>query len=248
MNKESNLRFSSEAINSFTSVSNLLASSSSNLGISIFSSAISTSPKYTNENEYLNVAESDIIWAKIKSIKQLEAQHVYDLAIEGTRNFIANDIVAHNTYLATSSGNVGIGTTSPNDILEAVGNVRISGSLNATNINASRAYAGNGTAALPSYTFIEDTDTGIINSGKFGNNISIVTGGSARMTIDSSGNVGIGTASPTSKLHTIGNVTIIGNLTMGTGQSDAVNITAYSPDGTVFRCGPNNAGTFECSN
>ena len=36
-----------------------------------------------------------------------------DLSIEGTRNFIANDIVAHNTYLATSSGNVGIETTSP---------------------------------------------------------------------------------------------------------------------------------------
>jgi len=92
-------------------------------------SAISTSPKFNNENEYLNVAESGmlenrqtnlnrfsastslIIWDKIASIKTLPPQHVYDLSIEGTRSFIANDIVAHNTHLATSSGNVGIRTT-----------------------------------------------------------------------------------------------------------------------------------------
>ena len=58
-----------------------------------------------------------IKWQKISSIKQLEPQHVYDLSIEGTRNFIANDIIAHNTYLATSSGNVGIGTTTPDNKL-----------------------------------------------------------------------------------------------------------------------------------
>ena len=58
-----------------------------------------------------------IKWEKISSIKQLEPQHVYDLSIEGTRNFIANDIIAHNTYLATSSGNVGIGTTTPDNKL-----------------------------------------------------------------------------------------------------------------------------------
>ena len=36
------------------------------------------------------------------------------------------------------SGNIGIGTTSPNDILEAVGNVRVSGSLNASSINTTK--------------------------------------------------------------------------------------------------------------
>ncbi|MBI2647165.1 hypothetical protein HYW99_01695, partial [Candidatus Woesearchaeota archaeon] len=76
--------------------------------------------------------ESNTIkWQKIISIKQLEAQHVYDLSIEGTRNFIANDIVAHNTYLATSSGNVGIGTTSPQDKLVVMGNTTIQNDLRA---------------------------------------------------------------------------------------------------------------------
>lgn len=66
-------------------------------------------------------------WVKIASIRQLDPQHVYDLSIEGTRNFIANDIVAHNTYLATSSGNVGIGTTTPGAKLEVAGQVKITG-------------------------------------------------------------------------------------------------------------------------
>jgi len=68
-----------------------------------------------------------IRWQKVSSIKTLDPQHVYDLSIEGTRNFIANDIVAHNTYLATSSGNVGIGTTNPASKLQ------VAGSFNATN-------------------------------------------------------------------------------------------------------------------
>ena len=38
-----------------------------------------------------------ITWAKIVSIKVHEPQQVYDLSIENTHNFIANDIIAHNT-------------------------------------------------------------------------------------------------------------------------------------------------------
>jgi len=40
---------------------------------------------------------SEIEFEKIASITPLPEQHVYDLSIEGTRNFIANDIIAHNT-------------------------------------------------------------------------------------------------------------------------------------------------------
>lgn len=77
---------------------------------------------FDDKRDYNYLKLSDVKFEKIASIKQLEPQHVYDLAIEGTRNFIANDIVAHNTYLATSSGNVGIGTTSPDNLLTISGN------------------------------------------------------------------------------------------------------------------------------
>ena len=63
----------------------------------------------------LQLSESDsdninIKFVKIKRITELPPEQVYDIEVEGTHNFIANGIVAHNTYL---SGNVGIGTSSP---------------------------------------------------------------------------------------------------------------------------------------
>ena len=42
-------------------------------------------------------------WDRIVSIKRLPAEQVWDLEIAGTHNFVANGIVAHNTYLGTAS-------------------------------------------------------------------------------------------------------------------------------------------------
>ncbi|MFA6296194.1 MAG: replicative DNA helicase [Patescibacteria group bacterium] len=48
----------------------------------------------------LELAESDIVWDKIKSIKYIGKKQVYDLSINSTHNFIANDFLVHNTSLA----------------------------------------------------------------------------------------------------------------------------------------------------
>ena len=79
--------------------------------------------KVGNEIAVPDYSTGAIKWGKIASIVILEPQHVYDLSIEGTRNFIANDIVAHNTYLATSY--VGIGTATPSSKLEIDGNLTV---------------------------------------------------------------------------------------------------------------------------
>jgi hypothetical protein len=64
-------------------------------------------------------AESDsAAWDRITAIEELPEEQVYDIEVEGTHNFVGNDIVAHNTYL---DGNVGIGTASPGAKLDVRG-------------------------------------------------------------------------------------------------------------------------------
>jgi hypothetical protein len=55
-----------------------------------------------------------------------------------------------------------------------------------------------GTAAAPSITFTNDTNTGFYSSAA--NELSISTGGGQRVVVDASGDVGIGTDSPESRL------------------------------------------------
>src|SRR3989344_6848003 len=129
----------------------------------------------------------------------------------------------------TPSGNVGIGTTSPNDILEVIGNVRVSGSLNATSINATNMYAVSfplGWTNLTDYpsacapgqfmTAIGDTigcaspaETSSAAGGWA--NTSTVTATALSVVVDSgtfyvnatTNNVGIGTTSPSAPLHVL---------------------------------------------
>jgi len=53
-----------------------------------------------NSKKLLNLAESDIYWDRIVSIKPSGVKRVYDLTVDKTHNFIANDIVVHNTSFA----------------------------------------------------------------------------------------------------------------------------------------------------
>ncbi|MBI2650740.1 hypothetical protein HYX04_05530, partial [Candidatus Woesearchaeota archaeon] len=139
-----------------------------------------------------------IKWEKIASIKALEPQHVYDLNIEGTRNFIANDIVAHNTYLATSSGNkVGIGKTNPATELD------VAGGINASTLNIS------GNAYLA-------TQSGNVGIGTTSPNIKLEVNGTGT-TFSTNGSVGIGTTNLISgdKMTIVG-----GNLSLGSNASN----------------------------
>ncbi|MBI4457837.1 hypothetical protein HY633_02640, partial [Candidatus Uhrbacteria bacterium] len=99
-------------------------------------------------------------------------------------------------------GNVAIGNTSPaatlgvgssnQFVVDATGNVTTSGVI-------SNSDGSNGT---PSYAFSADPDTGMYRAAA--NALALATGGGQRLTIDSSGNVGIGDTTPTNPL-TVGN-------------------------------------------
>lgn len=71
-------------------------------GSSIFNNNLSRERlnRYANilESKYLyNLSNSDIYWDKIKEIKELGEEEVYDVTIDETHNFIANNIIVHNS-------------------------------------------------------------------------------------------------------------------------------------------------------
>ncbi len=56
--------------------------------------------EYFAANQLPAYADNDIYWDKIVSIEYVGEKPTYDLTIEGTHNFIANDILVHNSHAA----------------------------------------------------------------------------------------------------------------------------------------------------
>jgi error-prone DNA polymerase len=57
--------------------------------------------KYLGSSELLRLANSDIFWDKIVEIKEAGIRETYDLQIEGNHNFLANNLVVHNSHSAS---------------------------------------------------------------------------------------------------------------------------------------------------
>ena len=132
-----------------------------------------------------------------------------------------------------SSGEVGIGTTSPDQLL----------SLQNTSAQCQQSLtaATNGSCAI----YFGDTDS--VNRSKIlhhntGDYLSFSTAASERMRIDSSGNVGIGTTSPNEKLVVQGNSSVTGALFITSNTSTpSAGAFLYRPASNTLALGSNSA-------
>ncbi|MEK7356138.1 MAG: hypothetical protein AAB250_06790, partial [Bdellovibrionota bacterium] len=132
----------------------------------------------------------------------------YDLGSSGS-NFvafrapdsIANDVVwslpATDGTVGQMLGTNGAGSLSWTTASTSGGDFLRDGSLSMTG----QLQAINGSSLVPSYTFANDSDTGLFNP--IANTLAISTAGQQRLTVDSSGLVGIGTTSPIDRLHIV---------------------------------------------
>jgi len=127
-----------------------------------------------------------------------------------------------------SSGNVGIGTTSPSSYDSNADNLVIGGESAVGLTLASSATTGRGSIYFADGTSGDQKYRGTVNYFHNGDYLTITTAATERMRIDSSGNVGIGTSSPAAKLE-------IG----GAGEG----IILASPDGTRYEITVANGGT-----
>ena len=122
------------------------------------------------------------------------------LSVRGLTNtsadyaFEAANSSGNSLLLVRSDGNVGIGTNSPTAKLDV--NSGATNTVAAFRSTDSGAYIG---MADPSTTL--DAGYPTLSIGAVGNDLTLNTSNTERLRIDSGGNVGIGTTSPTRKLH-----------------------------------------------
>lgn len=110
-----------------------------------------------------------------------------------------------NILFLPGTGNIGIGTTTPNDKLTVAGTAFLGGTSTGLNINA-----GTITSAYAPGQAGDNEIPIVINAiGASTTSLTLQTGGSDRIKIDANGNVGIGTGTPLGILDAKGDASIL---------------------------------------
>lgn len=120
--------------------------------------------------------------------------------------------------------NSGAGSSTPINALtiDGSGNSTFAGSITSgAGDNFDPIIRAGRTASAPAYSFTGDLDTGMFNPNT-SNTVAFATGGSEKMRLNSSGNLGIGTSSPTDIIDIAGAARFTSNISFNTAKAGRI--------------------------
>jgi hypothetical protein len=140
--------------------------------------------------------------------------------------------IQYNTGDVIINNKLGIGTTAPSETLQVNGNIRVAGVGNAIGFDTTGANLSNGIKTINDYETVIYNGRGSAGHAVIGNsNIRLgfganYTASQASLFITSTGNVGIGTSSPSYKLEVNGGTALVGGgFYVSSDQSVSTNFT-----------------------